>query len=83
MGNLFIKFWYGKIPLWKSYWIVGEIINAFIIPIIFIKRAIQWRTILIKIFLTHSSSYNYDFVIAIFKVNLNKRISSPLNLRSD
>ena len=28
-------FWYGKISLWKSYWIVGELINGLIIIIIF------------------------------------------------
>ena len=33
--NKLEDFWQGKIPLWKSYWIVGEIINAFIVIIIF------------------------------------------------
>ena len=28
-------FWQGKIALWKSYWIVGELINGLIIIIIF------------------------------------------------
>ena len=31
---LLVKFWQGKITLWRSYWIVGELINAFIIIII-------------------------------------------------
>ena len=32
--NELVKFWQGKITLWKSYWIVGELINALIIIII-------------------------------------------------
>ena len=35
MQNLLYNFWYGKITLWKSYWIVGELINALIIFLIF------------------------------------------------
>ncbi len=36
--NIQIKiedFWLGKISLWKSYWIVGELINGLIIILIF------------------------------------------------
>ena len=29
------KFWQGNLTLWKSYWIVGELVNAIIIVIIF------------------------------------------------
>ena len=32
--NIIIKFWQGRLPLWKSYWIVGELFNALIIIII-------------------------------------------------
>ena len=28
-------FWYGKYPLWKSYWLVGELLNGLIMLIIF------------------------------------------------
>ena len=28
MENLITKFWNGKVPLWKSYWLVGELLNA-------------------------------------------------------
>jgi len=35
MNNLIIYFWFGKITLWKSYWIVGELINALILLIIY------------------------------------------------
>ena len=33
--NKLDKFWHGEITLWKSYWIVGELINASFIIIIF------------------------------------------------
>tara|TARA_Y100000590_G_C15638772_1_gene984071 strand:+ start:545 stop:877 length:333 start_codon:yes stop_codon:yes gene_type:complete len=31
MSNYVIDFWYGRISLWKSYWIVGELFNALFI----------------------------------------------------
>ena len=35
MQNLLYNFWYGRITLWKSYWIVGELFNALMIILIF------------------------------------------------
>ena len=35
MKSLLYNFWFGKITLWKSYWIIGELINALIIFLIF------------------------------------------------
>ena len=35
MEKLINKFWNGKIPLWKSYWLVGELSNALFILAIF------------------------------------------------
>ena len=35
MKSLLYNFWFGKITLWKSYWIVGELINVLIIFLIF------------------------------------------------
>ena len=29
------RFYNGEIPLWKSYWIIGELINALVIIVIF------------------------------------------------
>ena len=34
MKKLIVKFFNGEITLWKSYWIVGELINALIILLI-------------------------------------------------
>jgi len=33
--DILIKFWQGKITLWKSYWIVGELLNSIIVVVIF------------------------------------------------
>lgn len=35
MRYLIFDFWYGKIPLWKSYWFIGELLNALIIILIY------------------------------------------------
>lgn len=35
MENLITRFWNGEITLWKSYWLVGEILNALFILVIF------------------------------------------------
>ena len=35
MSNFIINFWYGKIPLWKSYWIIGELINSLFLLLIY------------------------------------------------
>ena len=35
MNNFIINFWYGKLSLWKSYWIIGELINSVIILLIY------------------------------------------------
>ena len=34
MKNITKNFWNGKISLWKSYWLVGELLNGIIILII-------------------------------------------------
>ena len=35
MINFIIDFWYGRIPLWKSYWLIGELINSLILFLIY------------------------------------------------
>ena len=35
MRYLIINFWYGRIPLWKSYWLIGELINSLVILLIY------------------------------------------------
>ena len=35
MENLIRKFWVGEIPLWRSYWLIGELLNALFILLIF------------------------------------------------
>ena len=35
MSNFIFNFWYGRIPLWKSYWLIGELINSIVIIVIY------------------------------------------------
>ena len=35
MSNFIINFWYGRISLWKSYWLIGELINSLVILLIY------------------------------------------------
>ena len=35
MINFILDFWYGKIKLWKSYWIIGELINSLVVFLIY------------------------------------------------
>jgi len=35
MINILIKFYSGNITLWKSYWLVGELLNALLILAVF------------------------------------------------
>ena len=35
MEKIISRFWSGKITLWRSYWLVGELLNAIFILIIF------------------------------------------------
>ena len=35
MKKIFSRFWRGDITLWRSYWLVGELLNALFILVIF------------------------------------------------
>tara|TARA_Y100000768_G_C23497972_1_gene460158 strand:- start:40 stop:378 length:339 start_codon:yes stop_codon:yes gene_type:complete len=35
MEKIISKFWQGKITLWRSYWLVGELLNALFVLLIF------------------------------------------------
>ena len=35
MNNFIINFWYGRISLWKSYWLIGELINSLVLLLIY------------------------------------------------
>ena len=35
MQKIINKFWNGKITLWRSYWLVGELLNALFILVVF------------------------------------------------
>ena len=57
MQILLYNFWYGKITLWKSYWIVGELINALILLLIFNIEITYFKNIIIS---NQLSFFNLD-----------------------
>jgi len=62
MQNLLYNFWYGKITLWKSYWIVGELINALILLLIFNIEITYFKNINIVNQLPFLSFDNFHFL---------------------
>ena len=68
MQSLLYNFWYGKITLWKSYWIVGELFNALIVLLIFNIEIIYFKNIDISNqlpFLNFNSFHFFNKVILI------------------
>ena len=61
MQNLLYNFWYGKITLWKSYWIVGELINALILLLILNIEITYFKNIIISNQLPFFSFDNFHF----------------------
>ena len=35
MSNFIFNFWYGRVRLWKAYWLIGELINSLVIILIY------------------------------------------------
>ncbi len=35
MSKFIFNFWYGRVPLWKAYWLIGELINSLVIILIY------------------------------------------------
>jgi hypothetical protein len=62
MKNLLYNFWYGKIALWKSYWIVGELINALILLLIFNIEITYFKNINLANQLLFLSFDNFHFL---------------------
>ena len=62
MQNLLYNFWYGKITLWKSYWIVGELINALILLLIFNIEITYFKNINLANQLLFLSFDNFHFL---------------------
>tara|TARA_B110000116_G_C16695196_1_gene517147 strand:+ start:136 stop:471 length:336 start_codon:yes stop_codon:yes gene_type:complete len=62
MQNIVKKFWEGKITLWKAYWLVGELLNALIILIIFNIEIRIFNNRIIDNFLPFLSFDNFNFL---------------------
>ena len=62
MKNIIIKFWNGNIKLWKSYWIVGELLNSLAIVIILNIETMVFKNIIIKNQIPFFNFNDFNFV---------------------
>ena len=62
MEKIVKKFWNGQITLWKSYWLVGELLNALIILIVFNIEIRIFNNNLIGNLLPFLSFNNFNFL---------------------
>ena len=68
--NIINDFWNGKIKLWKSYWIVGELLNALFILLIFNIEVRLLNNRIIENFLPFFNFNDFSFfskIILIFE----------------
>ena len=68
MKNLVINFWNGKVTLWKSYWLVGELLNSLVVLIIFNLEIRLFKNALVTNFLPFLSLENFSFQSKIFLI---------------
>lgn len=67
MKKLIIHFWKGDIKLWKSYWLIGELLNA-LVYLLFINIEIRFFN---NIKISNSLPFfNFDSVSIITKILL-------------
>ena len=62
------KFWNGQITLWKSYWLVGEILNALFIFIVFNIEVRIFNNNLIGSLLPFINFNNFNFLSKILLI---------------
>ena len=62
MNILIEKFFCGKYPLWKSYWLVGELLNALVIFIIFNVEILFFNNNFIANTLPFVNFNNFNFL---------------------
>ena len=68
MEKMVKKFWEGRISLWKSYWLVGELLNALMILIIFNIEIRVFNNNLIGNLLPFLNFNNFNFISKIFLI---------------
>ena len=68
MNNVINNFWNGNVKLWKSYWLVGELLNALIIVIILNIEIIFFNNSLIKSQIPFFNFNDFNLISKIFLV---------------
>ncbi len=72
MTNFIVKFWYGKVTLWKSYWLIGELLNSIVIFLVINMeiRLFENNEIITKLPFIDFSSFNFFTKCFLFFWNL-------------
>ena len=68
MNKMIDNFWQGKLPLWKSYWIVGELINALMIILLINLDIYFFGNITIGNQIPFVNFNNFNFLIKIILI---------------
>ena len=68
MNNIVNNFWNGDVKLWKSYWLVGELLNAVIIVIILNIEIILFNNSLIRSQIPFFNFNDFNLLSKIFLV---------------
>tara|TARA_B100000965_G_scaffold359366_1_gene339385 strand:+ start:449 stop:787 length:339 start_codon:yes stop_codon:yes gene_type:complete len=68
MNNVINNFWNGNVKLWKSYWLVGELLNALIIVIILNIEIIFFNNSLIRSQIPFFNFNDFNLLSKIFLI---------------
>ena len=68
MENIINRFWKGEIALWRSYWLIGELLNALFILIIFNLEIYIFGNTQFTSFLPFLDFNNFSFISKIILV---------------
>ena len=68
MNNVINNFWNGDVNLWKSYWLVGELLNALIIVIILNIEIIFFNNSLIRSQIPFFNFNDFNLLSKIFLI---------------
>ena len=67
--NFLSNFWYGRITLWKSYWLIGELLNSIVIFIIYNIEINYFRNNLLLTNIPFLNFNNFHFLNKLFIIS--------------
>ena len=87
MLSIFYSFWYGKVTLWKAYWLVGELLNILMMLVIFnieiyIFISLAFLTLFFGIYpepLFNTIDISVNNIINEYQIDLNLHLAKTAN----